>query len=143
MLIPLQATGQDTDHPATSLARMQEAFQVEASKPDYKQMISLMDSMITMETAIDHKVRPRLLKTYSNYALLFGKSLGRGGCTSPVHVHRFPENQDTYGMTLPCQSGCPIVPAAPYQSFFLDRAIVYPCNDIYELALFVLEVTMH
>ncbi len=50
MLIPLQATGQDTDHPATSLARMQEAFRVEASKPDYKQMISLMDSMITMET---------------------------------------------------------------------------------------------
>ncbi len=47
MLIPLQATGQDTDHPATSLARMQEAF-LEASKPDYKQMISLMDSMITM-----------------------------------------------------------------------------------------------
>ncbi len=42
-------------------------------------------------------------------------------------------------MTL-CQSRiCPIVPAAPYQSFFLDRAIVYPCNDIYELALFVLE----
>ena len=140
MLIPLQATGQDTDHPATSLARMQEAFRVEASKPDYKQMISLMDSMITMETAIDHKVRPRLLKTYSDYALLFGKS-PEGEVVHHLYMYtRFPESRDTYGMTLPCSGqDLSIVPAAPYQSFFLDRAIVYPCNDIYELALFVLE----
>ncbi len=73
MLIPLQATGQDTDHPATSLARMQEAFRG-SLKTGLQADDLLMDSMITMETAIDHKVRPRLLKTYSDYALLFGKA---------------------------------------------------------------------
>lgn len=140
LFIPFQATGQDTDHPATSLARMQEAFRVEASKTDYKQMISLMDSMITMETAIDRKARPRLLKTYTDYAPLFGKS-PEGQVVHHLYMHtRFPESRDTYGMILPCSGRVMTgVPAAPYQELLLDRGIVYPCNDLYELALFVLE----
>jgi hypothetical protein len=139
LFIPLQVTAQDIDHPASSLARMQEAFQVEASKPDYRKMISLMDSMMTMETAIDRKARPRLISTYAGYASLFGRSL-EGQVVHHLYMHtRFPESRDTYGTILPVASqDLSTAAAAPYQAFFLDQAIVYPCKDLYELALFVL-----
>ena len=66
LLIPFQVTGQDVDYPATSLVRMQKAFTAEAAKQDYKKMVMLMDSMMTAETAINRKARPRLLKTYTD-----------------------------------------------------------------------------
>ncbi|MDD2288931.1 MAG: alpha-2-macroglobulin family protein [Bacteroidales bacterium] len=140
LFIPLPMAGQDTDHPATSLTRMGEAFRVEASKPDYQKMIWLMDSMMTMETAIDRKARPRLVNTYARYASLFGKS-PEGQLVHHLYMHtRFPESRDIYGMILPVSGhDLSTTPATPYQAFFLDQAIVYPCRDLYELALFVLK----
>ncbi len=110
---------------------------MEASKPDYQKMIWLMDSMMTMETAIDRKARPRLVNTYARYASLFGKS-PEGQVVHHLYMHtRFPESRDIYGMVLPVSGhDLSTTPATPYQAFFLDQAIVYPCRDLYELASF-------
>lgn len=140
LLIPFQVTGQSIDYPATSLARMQKAFTAEAAKQDYKQMVVLMDSMMTAETAINRKARPRLLKTYTDYAPLFEKSM-EGQVVHHLYMHtRFPESRGTYGSVLPPGSrDMKGVPAAPYQELLLTGPFVYPCQDLYELALFVLE----
>ncbi|NLA15108.1 MAG: hypothetical protein GX877_01035, partial [Bacteroidales bacterium] len=140
LLIPFQVTGQGVDYPVTSLARLQKAFSIEAAKADYEQMIRLMDSITTMETAIDRKARPRLLKTFAGYAPLFEKSI-EGQVVHHLYMHtRFPESRDTYSRVLPTGSrDMAGIPATPYQELLLPQDIVYPCKDLYELALFVLE----
>lgn len=140
LLIPVRIAGQDTDHPATSLARMQEAFREVAVRRDYPGMLSLMDSMLMMETAIDRHARPRVLQTFESYASLFGNS-AEGRTVHHLFMHtRFPESSQTYGMHLPDGEEELIkVPAQDYQHLFLDDPLVYPCKDLHELALFVLK----
>lgn len=140
LFIPVRTTGQNTDHPATSLARMQEAFRVEAARRDYPKMISLMDSMIMMEMAIDRHARPRVLRTCVSYASLFGTS-AEGRTVHHLFMHtRFPESRQIYGMQLlDSEEEISGIPALNYQYLMLDGPLVYPCKDLYELALFVLK----
>lgn len=140
LLIPVRIAGQDTDHPATSLARMQEVFREQAVKRNYPGMISLMDSMLTMETAINRHARARVLRTFGSYSSLFITS-AEGRTVHHLFMHtRFPESRQTYGTLLPeGEEELIKVPAQDYQHLFLDDPLVYPCKDLYELALFVLK----
>ena len=140
ILLPLAAAGQDADHPATALLRMREAFKRSAGIADYPRMLSLMDSMMLMETAIDRSARPRIFQTYKNYAPLFGKSQ-EGRLVHHLFLYtRFPEQRREYGAELPAKSSETLkTPASPYQNLLLNDPSVYPCSNLYELALFVLE----
>lgn len=140
ILLSLAAAGQDADHPATALLRMREAFKRSAGIADYPRMLSLMDSMMLMETAIDRSARPRIFQTYKNYAPLFGKSQ-EGRLVHHLFLYtRFPEQRREYGAELPAKSSETLrIPASPYQDLLLNDPPVYPCSNLYELALFVLE----
>jgi len=140
ILLPLAAGGQDADHPATALVRMKEVFNQSARIPDYPRMLSLMDSMMLMETAIDRTARPRIFQTYKDYAPLFDNT-AEGRVVHYLFLYtRFPEKRAEYGVLLPVKpSKISGSPAYPYQSLFLTDSLVYPCKGLYELALFVME----
>lgn len=139
ILLPLAAGGQDADHPATALVRMREAFNQSARIPDYPRMLSLMDSMMLMETAIDRTARPRIFQTYKEYASLFDNT-AEGRVVHYLFLYtRFPEKRTEYGMLLPVKPSEIYGSPAPYQSLFLTDPLVYPCTGLYELALFVME----
>ena len=140
ILLPLAAAGQDADHPATALLRMREAFKQSAGITDYPRMLSLMDSMMLMETAIDRSARPRIFQTYKDYAPLFDNT-AEGRVVHYLFLYtRFPEQRGEYGTELPAKSSEILkIPASPYQNRLFNDPSVYPCSNLYELALFVLE----
>ncbi len=140
LLLPLAAGGQDADHPATALIRMREAFKLSALIPDYPRMLSLMDSMMLMETAIDRTARPHIFQTYQDYAPLFGKN-AEGRLVHHLFLFtRFPEKRGKYGAELPAKpTEIYGIPASPYQNLLLNDPLVYPCYGLYQLALFVIE----
>ena len=140
ILLPLAAGGQDADHPATALVRMREAFNQSARIPDYPRMLSLMDSMMLMETSIDRTARPRIYQNYQDYAPLFGKTAEGRVVHYLFLFSRFPEKRGENEVQLPATpaelSG---IPASHYQKLLLNDPQVYPCSGLFELALFVIE----
>ena len=140
VLFPLLAGAQDRDHPATTLARLQEAFRAETKREAYPRMIALMDSMMIMEQAIDRNAVKTLFHTYGDYGALFYKS-AEGRTVHHLFMYtRFPLFRDSCGKALPATpQELSVVLASPYQELLLNSPVVYPCDNLYELALFVLE----
>ncbi len=140
ILLPLAAGGQDADHPAAALVRMKEAFNQSARIPDYPRMLSLMDSMMLMETSIDRTARPRIFQKYKEYAPLFDNT-AEGRVVHYLFLYtRFPEQRGKYGTELPAKSSEILkIPASTYQNRLFNNPLVFPCSNLYELALFVLE----
>ncbi|MFA5443685.1 MAG: alpha-2-macroglobulin family protein [Bacteroidales bacterium] len=140
LLLPLAAGGQDADHPATALVRMHEAFNRSARIADYPRMLSLMDSMMLMEIAIDRTARPRIYQNYKDYAPLFGKTAEGRVVHYLFLFSRFPEKRGENKVQLPATpaelSG---IPASLYQKLLLNDPLVHPCFDLDELALFIVE----
>ena len=147
---------QDADHPRSALIIFEEKFSQASLRQDYPQMISLMDSMISMERSIDRNAGPQVFEKYRGYSGRFSGTL-EGRTVYSLFMARLPERyprfikypSDTTAFRLYKQAVLDNeedllrLPAGPWQNVLHASEDIYPCRNLMELSLFLLGEYQH